>query len=74
MYVVNDLRKPFVPQQTRDELCLFEIEHEPVAIVVVTGVVVIKLRRFSSFVRRAERLAIPVGDDVDAVGIRRRNQ
>ena len=63
-----------MPEQARDELRLFEIEHEPVAIVIVTGIMMIKLGRFSSFVRRAQRFAIPVGDDVDAVGIGRRNQ
>src|SRR4051812_29173869 len=40
----------------------------------MAGVVVVKLRWLSSFVRRAERFAIPVGDNVDAVGIRRWNQ
>jgi len=46
-----------------------EIEHEPVAIVVVTGVVMIKLRWFSSFIGCAECFAIPVRDDIDTVRI-----
>src|SRR3712207_9406875 len=39
--------------------------------VVVTGVVVIKLGRLAAFVTRAERLAVPVGDDVVAVRVGR---
>src|SRR5687767_2549861 len=35
--VVNDLWEPFLPEQARDELGLFKVEHEPVAIVIVTG-------------------------------------
>ena len=72
--VVDDLWKPLFPEQARDELGLFQVQHEPVAIVIVTGVVMIELGRFCSFVRRAQRLAIPVCDDVDAIGIGRRNQ
>src|SRR5689334_23273668 len=74
MYVVNNLRKPVVPEETREDLRLFEVEHEPIAIVVVSGVVVIEFGRFFSFERSAEGFPIPVGDDVYAVGIGRRNQ
>jgi hypothetical protein len=58
-----------MPEKARNDLRLFQVEHEPVAVVVVTRVMVIKLRRFAAFERRPERLAIPVGDDVDTVRI-----
>ena len=74
MNVVHDFRKPFFPQQASDRFGLFQIEHEPVAIVVVTGIVMVKLGRLATFSRRAEGFPVPVGNDVHAVGIRRRNQ
>jgi hypothetical protein len=55
-------------------LRLFEIEHEPITVVVVPGIVVIKLRRFRALVGRAERFAIPVGNDVNAVRVGRRDE
>ena len=70
MDVVDDLREPFLPEQLCDRLCLREIQHEPVAVVVVTGVVVVELGRGCSLGLCAERFPIPVSDDVDAVRIR----
>ena len=74
MYVIDDFRKPFLPKQTRDGLCLFQIEHEPVTIIVVSGVVMIEFRRVATFGGRAQGLAIVIGHYVHAVGIGRRNQ
>ena len=74
MNVVNNFRKPFFPKQACNRLRLFQIEHEPIAIVVVAGVVVIKLRRLAAFIRRAQSLAVPIRNDIHAIGIRRRDQ
>ncbi len=74
MNVVHDLREPLLPEKLGDRLCLDEIEHEPVAVVVVAGVMVIKLGWCGALAFCAECFAVPVGDDVYAVGIRRRYQ
>src|SRR5687768_12905639 len=41
--VVNDLWKPLLPKQLGDGLRLDKVEHEPVAVVVVARVMMIKL-------------------------------
>src|SRR6185503_5351302 len=69
MDVVNNLRKPLLPKETRDSSCFLQIQHEPIAIVIVTSVVMVQLRRFLTFGWRPKSLAIPVGNYVDAVGI-----
>ena len=74
MNVVDNLRKPFLPKQMSNRFRLFQIKHEPIAIIIMAGVVMIEFWRLASFVRRAESLAIPIGDNVHAVGIRRRDQ
>ena len=74
MNVIDNFRKPFFPQQTRDGLCFFQIDHEPVAIIVMTGVIVIKLGRAVPFLWRAQRFAIIIRDYIDTVRIRRWNQ
>src|SRR5439155_3206857 len=61
MNVIDDFRKPFFPKQTSDDLRLFQIKHEPVAIVVVPGVVMIKFRRVAPFGACAQRLTIIIG-------------
>ena len=74
MHVKDKLREPFLPIQLRDGLRLNEIEHEPIAIIIVPGVMMIQLRRRCAFALGAERLAIPICDNINAVGIRRRNK
>ena len=74
MNVIDDFRKPFFPKQTSDGFRLFQIKHEPVAIVVVPGVVMIKFRRVAPFGGCAQRLTIIIGHNIHAVRIRRRNQ
>ena len=74
MDVIDNFGKPFFPKQPGDRLRLFQIQHEPIAVIVVTRVVVIKLRRLASFGRCAQRFSIPIGDDVNSVRIRRRNE
>ena len=74
MDVVDDFGEPLAPKERRDNLRLDLRQHEPVAVVVVAGVVMIEHRRAAAFVLRAERLAIPVGDDVYAVGVDRRHK
>src|SRR5260370_33709337 len=74
MYVMDDLRMPGIENLIDDKLRLDLRERVPVAIVVVAGVLVIKLRRISAFVWSTQRFLIPVVDDVHAVGIRRRRQ
>ena len=74
MNVVDDLRMPDVENLVDDQLRLNLRERVPVAIVVVAGVLVIKLRRIGAFVRRAQSFLIPVVDDIDPVRIRRRHE
>ena len=71
MDIVNKLREPLLPEKPVDSLSLDEVKHKPVAIIIVAGVVVIKLGRRGSLAFGAERLSIPVSDDLDAVRIRR---
>ena len=74
VHVVDDLRMPDVVQ-LRDGQPRFRLREDvPVAIVIVADILVIELRRRDAFVRRAQRLAIPVAHDVHAVGIERGHQ
>ena len=69
MNVVDDLRMPdvvdFINRQLRFDLR----KSIPIAVVVVSDVFVIKLRRFSSFKRRSQSFVIPIFDNINAVGI-----
>jgi hypothetical protein len=69
MNVVDDLRMPDVVNLVDSDLRFDLRERIPVAIVIVTGVLVIELRRIGAFERRAECFVVPVFDDVDAVRI-----
>ena len=72
MHVINDLRVPdildFLDREPRFGLR----EYVPVAVVIVPGVMMINLRRRCSLIWRAERLVVPVLDDIDAIRIQRR--
>ena len=74
MNVMDDLRMPDIENLVDDELRLDLRESVPIAIVIMAGVLMIKLRRIGSFVRRAQGFLVPVVDDVDAIGVRRRHQ
>src|SRR5215510_7663346 len=69
MNVVDDLWMPnvvdFIDRKLRFDLS----ERIPIAVVIVTRVVVIKLRRVSAFGWSAERLVVPGFDYVVAIGI-----
>ena len=67
--VVDDLRIPRRVQRVHRVARLELRERVPVAVVVVADVLVIELRRIAPFRRRAERGAIVVADDVDAIRI-----
>ena len=69
--VVEDGREPLVVEQPRQELRLFEVEHEPVAVRVVPGVDVVKLGHPAPFPRVPLRPLVPARDLVDAVGVGR---
>ena len=68
--VIDDLREPLA-RTAACETCarLREVHHEPVAIVIVAGVLLIEMRERREFVRRADILAVPVRDPIQAVGI-----
>src|ERR1700752_499401 len=74
MNVMNYLWMPNIVDLVYSELRLYLRECVPIAVVIVTGIFVIELRRVSSFVRSAECLVVPVLDDIDAIGIKRRDQ
>ena len=60
MYVVDDLRMPDVVNLVDGELRFDLRERIPVAVVIVTGVLVIELGRIGAFERRAECFVVPV--------------
>ena len=69
MYVMNNLRMPGVVYLVHRNLSFDLREGVPIAVIVVTCVFVIELRRIGSLVRGPESLVVPVFDDVDAVRI-----
>src|SRR5262245_29606518 len=74
MNIVDDLRKPLFPKQSGERFRLLQIHHEPVTIVIVSGVMMVKLRRLATFVWSTGSFSIPVRYYVDAIWIRRRYQ
>ena len=69
MFIEPELRKPIVIDHVVDVFGFDLREHEPVAIVVVAYVVVIKVGHGAAFVLGADVLAIPLGDHGFAVRI-----
>ena len=69
--VVEDRREPFLVEQVRQQPGLFQVEHEPVAVRVVPGVLVIELGQAAPFPGLPLRSLIPVRDLVHAVGVGR---
>ncbi|MEJ7698223.1 MAG: hypothetical protein WKF71_01045 [Pyrinomonadaceae bacterium] len=67
--VVDDLRMPLVVNFINGQLRLNLRERIPIAVVVVSDVFVIKLRRRGSFKLCAERFVIPIFDNINAVRI-----
>ena len=74
MHVVNDLRTPGVVRMLDGEAGFDLAEPVPIAVVVVPGVLVIKLRHRSAFVFGPQPALVPVVHLVHAVRIQRRNQ
>ncbi len=72
--IIDHLRMPDVVQPGNNQLRLLLRQHVPVAVVVMAGVLVVQLRRERALPGRAQRALIPVGDDVHAIGVQRRNQ
>ena len=72
--VVDDLRMPDVVDLLDRQAVLGLREHEPVAVVVVAGVGLIDLRRRAPLERRAERLRVPLLDEVPAIRVQRRHE
>ena len=52
---------------------LFQIQHEPIAIIIVPAVFLVQLRQARQLVRRADILAVPVGDLIEPIRIDHRN-
>src|ERR1044072_5883951 len=73
MNVVDDLRMPDVVNLVYGELRLDLRERVPVAVVIVTRVFVINVRRLCSLGGSDERLAGPLLDNIDSGGVERRN-
>ena len=69
--VVDDRRAPVFVDQLGRVARLAKIQHEPVAVVVVTGVLLIDPRHPGPFPRPADRRLIPIHDHVQAVGVGR---
>ena len=73
MHVVRQRREPFLVEQMREELRLLQVEHEPVAVGVVARVLVIEADLAVPFPGLPLGAVVPVGHDVDAVGVGRRD-
>ena len=71
--VVHDLRMPEIVERVHRHLRLDLRERIPIAVVVVARVVMVEHGHVRSFRRSAEGAAIPVADNVDAVGVERRH-
>ena len=69
MDVPVDLREPDRVELLGDDAGLGLGEHEPVAVVVVAGVILIELQKLGRLVGRADGLAVPLGDVVETVGV-----
>ena len=72
--VVYNLRKPFLVENVSNVAAFDLIEHVPIAIVVVPHIFVPQLHHWSEFVRRVHILAVPVGHNVQSIGINHRTQ
>ena len=69
MLVVDDVREPFAEKKTGGIARFFEIQHEPVAVVVVPRILLVKPGQRRILIRRAGVFAIPVHDPIQTVGI-----
>ena len=67
--VIHDLREPVVIKLTRHGLGLDLRQHVPVTVVVVTDVVMVKLRHRRHLELTAHVRHVPVSDDVEAVRV-----
>ena len=56
MNVIDNFRKPFLPKKMSNRLSFFQVEHEPIPIIIVSGVAMVEFWRLASFIWRAERL------------------
>src|SRR5215472_8201058 len=72
--IVNDLRVPDVVSLVYGHLGLDLSKGIPIAVVVVTGVVVIELRGAGSFAGGSQGLVVPLFHDVNAIRVERRHQ
>ena len=74
VHIVENLREPLSIQQVRHRARLFLRHHVPVAVVVVTHVLVVDPRQRPAFPLAPEPLPVPVGDHLLAVGVHRWHQ
>ena len=74
MVVVDNLREPFVIELARRVLRLGHVEHEPVAIVIVTRIRVVQLGCRRTFERRSHVIHVPLGHERRAIRIHVRDQ
>ena len=69
MNIVNNIWMPDVQNFVYGELRFDLREGVPIAVVIVSGVVMINLRRRSSFGGSVQRFLIPVGNNIWAVWV-----
>ena len=69
MLVVDNLRKPFVIHLPTDVLALGLVKHEPVAVIVVANILLVKLWEWRSLILGADVLHVPFGYQRCTVGI-----
>ena len=72
--VEDDLRIPLLPQLTGHRAGFRLLHHEPVAIVVVAGVLMVKNRQLDGLERGADVPSIPLGHHLEAVRVHDRHQ
>ncbi len=71
VHVEHGLRHGALEEEIEADAGLREVQHEPIAVVVVAGVVVIEPRHRSALVLGAEPTLVPVDDHLLAVGVHR---
>ena len=69
MHIPIHLGEPLGVQHLRDNAGFVLGEHEPIAIVVMPGIELIQLEQSRRFIGRADGLAIPLDDVINAIGV-----
>ena len=73
MLVVDNLREPILKKQLRYMPRLFQIQHEPIAVIIVPGILLVKFGHPCPRIRRACVRPIPMCHHVQPIGVNHRH-